>query len=210
METYPRKIFYNGYGPTETTGVSLCYRIENFPSSSDEKIPIGVPRKETRTYVFREDNSLAEVGEVGELCISGKGLSPGYLNDIHKTNTHFIKNPLDEKEIIYKTGDLVIYTKDGYYEYVGRKDEQIKWMGYRIELGEIEHSINSIEGIIDAAVILCDISADHTKALCAYYASDRCLDNGYITTELSKKLPPYMIPKMQFQEMIGEKSIGGN
>ena len=195
MDTYPRKIFYNAYGPTETTGVSICYRIENRPITTDEKIPIGVPRTDTNIYILREDGSIAGVGEVGELCISGEGLSSGYLNDPLKTKNSFLRNPAFDNEVIYRTGDLALLREDGNYEFVGRKDGQVKVMGYRIELGEIEHSFNAIDGIIDAVVIVLQKSGDSNNELCAYYTSTKLLDADYIKHELRNKIPPYMIPK---------------
>lgn len=195
MDTYPLKIFYNAYGPTEATGVSICYRIENKPLKATEKIPIGVPRKETNIYILREDESIAGDGEVGELCISGEGLSPGYLNDPYKTNNSFIRSLAFENEVIYKTGDLALLREDGNYEFVGRKDGQVKIRGYRIELGEIERSLISIDGIIDAAVVVLQRFEDSNKELCGYYTSNKLLDSDYIKYELSKKIPFYMIPK---------------
>lgn len=41
----------------------------------------------------------------------------------------------------YRTGDLVRRNADGTFDYVGRKDSQIKLHGQRIELGEIESRI---------------------------------------------------------------------
>src|SRR5512135_3764471 len=41
MTWFPDKVFYNAYGPTEATGVSMYYRIRQCPASAEEKVPIG-------------------------------------------------------------------------------------------------------------------------------------------------------------------------
>jgi len=45
-----------------------------------------------------------------------------------------IQNPLNKKypEIIYKTGDIVKYNKDGELMYLSRKDFQIKHKGIEL------------------------------------------------------------------------------
>src|SRR4029078_10067957 len=41
MHGCPHASFYNAYGPTEATGISLNYRIRRHPASAEEDIPIG-------------------------------------------------------------------------------------------------------------------------------------------------------------------------
>ena len=38
--------------------------------------------------------------------------------------------------------------------YLGRKDEQVKIRGMRIEIGEIENALQSVAGVLNAAVVL--------------------------------------------------------
>ena len=195
MQTFPDIEFYNGYGPTEATGVSLCHKIIKTPVNSNEKIPIGLPRKNTKVYLLREDNSYAGINETAELHISGPGISKGYLNDFQKTSNSFIQNPFVPGEIIYKTGDLVLLREDGNYEFIGRKDEQVKYMGYRIELGEIQHAMLSLDGIEDAATILFKNSIADLNEITAFYVSENSFEDNKLVSKLKEKLPDYMIPR---------------
>ena len=65
---------------------------------------------------------IQPVNIVGELYISGEGLSIGYVNDPEKTSNSFIKNIYKSKgingEFLYKTGDLARWLPDGTVEFL--------------------------------------------------------------------------------------------
>ncbi len=201
MKAYPDKRFYNVYGPTEATGISLYYYIDKVPETTCERIPIGKPCKDTEILLLNEDNSPTKPGEVGELCIAGLGLSEGYLNDNERTAQSFIPNPFSGYcyQRIYKTGDLARMKSDSNYEFLGRKDNQVKYMGYRIELCEIEQALTSINGINDAVVILAESEKIGLNELIAFYESDSSIPTEAIMSKIMKQLPSYMIPKRLFR-----------
>jgi amino acid adenylation domain-containing protein len=197
METYPGKLFFNAYGPTEATGISLCYPVPEMPKNHGDKIPIGKPCKDAIVLLLKEDNSLAEEGEVGELCITGACLSKGYLNDREKTAKAFIRNSFcaGGGEYLYKTGDLARLRPDGNYEFIDRKDNQVKFLGYRIELSEIEHALLSIPQINAAVVQLLDSAHEGLTELVAFYESEEDIAASRILTILESHLPKYMLPR---------------
>ena len=65
--------------------------------------------------LLKESNIQAEIAEIGEICIRGSGVSRGYWNDPHKTNSVFIPNPQNGlvSDLIYRTGDLGLIRQDG-------------------------------------------------------------------------------------------------
>jgi len=197
MQHYPSKRFYNVYGPTEATGISACYPVVKLPEAANEPIPIGKACSNTEIFVLTEENRLAEVGVTGELCIRGSGLSLGYWDDEEKTARAFVRNPLGctQTDRIYRTGDLGRLREDGVFEYLGRKDFQIKYMGYRIELFEIEQAILAQDNIHQAAVVLCDSNQSEVPELVAFIAGPGLLDLDLITEELGRVVPSYMVPK---------------
>lgn len=197
MQLYPDKTFYNAYGPTEATGVSCCFRVERLPAGAEERIPIGRPRSGTLVRLLDEDDREVVQGESGEICISGKGLARGYLNDPEKTGQVFVRYPPGpDGERIYRTGDLARLLPDGNLEYLGRKDRQLKYMGYRIEAGEIEQAFLAIPQVKDVAVVLQDSRrTSGLQELVAFWEGDDEMDATLITAELKRRLPPYMIPR---------------
>ncbi|PYH86696.1 acetyl-CoA synthetase-like protein [Aspergillus uvarum CBS 121591] len=95
-----------------------------------------------------DPDHLMPPGAIGELLIEGPIVAQGYLHDETKTKTSFISNPiwhpagqLGGMVRLYRTGDLVRQANARSYEYICRKDTQIKINGQRVELGEIENQI---------------------------------------------------------------------
>ena len=197
MNAYPEKLFYNVYGPTEATGISTCYPVEEIPKDPLVRIPIGRACRNTEVFLLKEDGSLAGVGEAGELYVRGSGLSRGYWNDREKTEKAFITNPLTKTpgDRVYRTGDRALQRKDGNYEFLGRKDDQVKYLGYRIELLEIENAILSVEEVKDAAVTLIPGEKIPVPEIVALTVLKNQGNPGEILAELRNKLPRYMLPQ---------------
>jgi amino acid adenylation domain-containing protein len=188
-EALPEAKFTNLYGPTECTGMSCYYHVDR-DFELDEAIPVGRPFKNTQILLLTDKNTLAESGEVGEICIRGTCLTMGYYRNWEKTNEVFVQNPLNDRfpELIYRTGDLGKWNERGELVFVSRKDYQIKHMGHRIELGEIEVNVNMMEGIQTS----CCIYDKETDKIVLFFVGDMELKE--LVTILRNKLPRYMIP----------------
>ncbi|MCC5942118.1 MAG: amino acid adenylation domain-containing protein [Balneolaceae bacterium] len=198
MKNLPDVQFTNMYGPTEATIASSYYTVPEVPEDFAE-IPIGTACEGEKLLVLDENLDPVKKGEVGDLFISGEGLSPGYWNDQEKTDAAFIhhKNGKGSSEIIYKTGDLASLKKDGFIYFHGRSDYQIKSRGYRIELGEIEAALGQNEFLREYAVVpVLKNGFEGTAIGCAYVGTG--VMNGDLAPDLKKKLtgkiPGYMIP----------------
>jgi len=140
----------NFYGPTEAA-IDVLY----YDCSCDEfedVIPIGMPIQNVRIYVLTGD-SLAQIGEEGELCIAGDGLALGYVNEPDKTNEVFCPAHFIGEEVVYHTGDRAVLRKDGNFIYLGRMDRQVKIYGIRIELGEIESAFCGLPEVTGCAAL---------------------------------------------------------
>ena len=207
-------LFFNEYGPTETTITSLVSSLNNTID-----LNIGSPISNTCIYILNKEGLLLPQGSVGELYIGGDGVARGYLNRPELTAEWFIKNPFQTEEEkkqnrngrLYKTGDIVRMLPDGNIEYIGRNDFQVKIRGYRIELGEIENRIQGfqtrIEGlkdkqVIEQVVVLVNEKADN-KYLVGYFVAKEQVDIEELRSYLSKQLPEYMVPTglVQIEQM---------
>lgn len=181
--------YINAYGPTEATVCATSWKYEK--NTEIKRIPIGKPICNTQVYVMI-DKKLCGIGIPGELCISGDGISRGYLNMEELTLEKFIDNPFGKGKL-YRTGDLAKFTESGNIEYLGRIDEQVKIRGFRIELSEIENSLRNIAGIKDCAVIA-KKDKNGEKDIYAYVVSNNDITLSEIKSILKQSLPNYMIP----------------
>ncbi|MFP2988546.1 non-ribosomal peptide synthetase, partial [Bacillus velezensis] len=103
---------------------------------------------------------------------------------------------------IYRTGDMGVLTQEGYIEFLGRKDHQIKVRGYRVELGEIESVILEHRQVRNAVVIN-QKDARNQDVLYAFVAGHQSLPPTDLKEFLSLKVPEYMIPSyiVQIEEV---------
>lgn len=193
----PNLTVINGYGPTENTTFSCCYKIDKFFKHS---IPIGYPISNSTCYIVSKDGNLQPIGIPGELWVGGDGVSRGYLNKPDLTQEKFIMSDFSNKKI-YKTGDLVKWLKNGAIEFLGRIDNQIKLRGFRIELNEISLTILKYPKIREAFTICKNIN--NTKTICSYIVSNNIVNIKKLKLFLSKNLPTYMIPSyfLQIQQL---------
>ncbi|WP_133054573.1 non-ribosomal peptide synthetase, partial [Niastella populi] len=190
-KAYPELEVVNGYGPTENTTFSACYRVEN--KEYDEAIPIGKPIANSQVYILDPEMQPVPLGVAGEIYAGGDGLARGYLNQEALTKEKFMANPFKAGERLYKTGDLGRWLPDGNIEFIGRKDDQVKIRGYRIEPGEIEHTLLNHEEI-NQAVVLAKEDESGEKELVAYITSNTRQNTSDLRDYLKERLPSYMVP----------------
>lgn len=184
----------NLYGPSETTMVKFAYFVQ--PDDKDRRfIPIGTPILGAKAVLVDEKTQICPPGKIGEIYIRTPYRSLGYYNQPALTEAVFIPNPFTDNpdDIVYKTGDFGRLLPDGNFEFLGRRDHQVKVRGVRIELGEIENLLRTHQGVNDVVVVDRE-DANGTKYLCAYLVLKDATALEKIKTHLSSQLPDYMLP----------------
>ena len=189
--------FYNVYGPTECTVYTTIFEMDRYY----DDIPIGKPLDNLKLYIVDDKGHRLPAGASGELLVSGRQVSRGYLNRPEKTKEVYAKNPYTDQEgyeRMYHTGDVVRYLNDGNISFVGRRDAQVKIRGFRIELTEVEEVIRRFPGIKDATVAAFDEEGGG-KYIAAYVVSDEQIDTGKLNAFIMETKPPYMVPAVTMQ-----------
>lgn len=136
---------HEAFGQTETTATVGTYPwIEPRPGS------MGKPNPGYDIDLITADGQVAEDGQQGEIIIRTHGRRPeglflGYYRDPELTHKNF-------HDGIYHTGDIAWRDEDGYYWFVGRKDDVIKSSGYRIGPFEVENALMKHEAVVECAV----------------------------------------------------------
>lgn len=204
------------YGPAE---VGICLSMNMSPDTKTETVGYPLPNC-TCWLVDPEDSDvLVPIGAVGELVVSSPSLAREYLKNETKTRDAFIKNPvwsdgiLPDNTRFFKTGDLLRYNTDlfdGSYDFVGRKDSQIKLRGQRIEPAEVENHLLSLSDVAFCVVArpiegcFCGklVAVVEMKSPCSSQVKDepialaevQSLQLSTVQDHLSKLLPNYMVP----------------
>ncbi len=197
LDVYGERIqLVNLYGASETTMTKFFYFVK--PSDRQRQtIPIGQPMEGASALVVDEKGKVCSPGMVGEIYVRTPYRTLGYYQQVELTNEVFIANPFSKnpQDIVYKTGDLGRILPDGNFEYLGRKDRQVKIRGVRIELGEIENHLRLHPRVKDGVVVDLDDS-NRNKYLCAYVVPTEEIESITLRDFLGKSLPELMIPSV--------------
>ncbi|HVR10739.1 MAG TPA: non-ribosomal peptide synthetase, partial [Thermoanaerobaculia bacterium] len=184
----------NLYGPTETTLTKFSYFIR--PEDAGERaISIGKPMPGALAVVVDEKGKVCPPGKLGEIYIRTPYRTLGYLNAPELTADRFVQNPFSDLagDVVYKTGDLGRLRENGDFEFVGRRDQQVKVRGVRVEIGAIEDLLRGHPAVVDAAVEdRLDIHGN--KFLCAYVVLTEKISTELLSELLLEHLPPSAVP----------------
>jgi len=144
-----------GYGLTE----SSCVASLNPPDGQPRIGSIGVrlPWQPMQVMVLDSDGEferIAEIDEIGAICISGPNVFPGYLNpDQNRGIWVEAAGPDGVLRQWFNTGDLGRRDADGYFWLTGRKKELIIRGGHNIDPKTIEEVLAEHPAIALAAAV---------------------------------------------------------
>jgi amino acid adenylation domain-containing protein len=194
MRLVPHAAYCNLYGPTEATIASTYHAVPEVPIDVAKPVPIGRPCGGEEVSVLDDELRSVADGTVGELCISGAGVSPGYWRDQERTARAFVTDERGER--VYRTGDLGLRDEEGLLHFIGRSDTQIKSRGYRIELGDVEATLQTLPVLADVAVVAIDADDfSGVRICCAFVAAGgQQLHGAKVRAEAARVLPAYMLP----------------
>ena len=180
-------------GATEASIWSIYYPIGEV-SSAWKSIPYGYPLANQTYHVLNARGENCPDWVTGELYIGGVGLSAGYWQNQQQTDERFITRG---NERLYRTGDLGRFWPNGWIEFQGRNDHQVKIQGYRIEIGEIETALRQHPRIVKCAVkpIGQDKGAKRLAAYIILNSDQNVPDQEEFRQFLRQQLPDYMIPR---------------
>ncbi len=201
LSALPSLRIINGYGPTESTTFSCCYRIDGLDPAQDT-VPIGKPLRGLSAWVLDPYGNPAPIGAWGELHLGGEGLARGYRNQAGMTASRFRPDPFDGSKggRLYRSGDLARWRRDGVLELAGRIDRQLKIRGHRVEPAEIETALMALPQVESAAVIAMEsrsegkVLAAFVKGDCGGSGSERRAWIARLHEQLSRSLPDFLIP----------------
>lgn len=181
-----RVVLFNVYGPTECTVDTCAYRVDAGNYNSFSAYPIGRAFAGSAITIRDKEGKALPDSVMGEMWISGDGVSRGYLNV--DSSAAFV---MADGRRCYRTGDYG-YTQNGLVFYSGREDQQVKIRGNRVEIGEVENAIAGYPGVKQVAVVADTFRAGEEKTLAAYVVGE--VDAALLRSYLEQLLPSYCVP----------------
>lgn len=139
-----KAFFAEVYGMVELAGVAtlkLAILGLNYPRGC-----VGWPVYPVRARILDEDGKPLPAGEVGEVAVSGPGVTKGYWNNPEAT-AELIENGW------LRTGDMGRKDKLGRLYFVDRKKDVIKVGGYSVFSVEVEEEVKGHPAVQDVAVV---------------------------------------------------------
>lgn len=184
---------YNTYGPSETTVCASYYRCRNGRILEDGTYPIGKAVLNTEIKILNQNGKEASVGEPGEICIYGSGVSKGYIGNHNEENKAFVT--LDDGSVMYRSGDLGYFLPDGNIAFLRRKDTQVMIYGKRVEVAEVESNLYQCSGV-EQAVVRAFTDEYGLSYMIAYIVpNQKDIMVSKIKKELADNLTDFMIPE---------------
>jgi amino acid adenylation domain-containing protein len=198
VESYKRHfadhcILVNALSSSET-GTFRWFFINKETSIDHDEVPVGYPLDDKTALLINDDGEETKRGDIGEIAIRSRYLSPGYWCQLELTESKFSPNPASQ-ERTYHTGDLGRLFADGCLIHVGRKGLRVKIRGYSIEIAEIEKALMEHDKVKDTGVVAWD-DGQEEKYLVSYLVPhpNSALNVDELRAFLKLKLPDYMIP----------------
>ena len=140
---------HDNWWQTETGGIMIA----NTPAFDIKPGSMGRPLPGIDAYLVRHNDDgttevIDEPGVEGELALKPgwPSMFRGYLNAEERYRNCFVNG-------LYLTGDLAKKDEDGYFWFVGRKDDVIKSAGHLIGPFEVESALTDHPAVAEAAVI---------------------------------------------------------
>ena len=187
-----RALVYNTYGPSETTCCATYFRVNGGRALADGTYPIGKPVKCASIEILDEDLLPVPTGKPGEICISGEGVSRGYLGE-RPEQENFVERA--DGSLMYRSGDLGYVMDSGDIAFLHRKDSQVMIDGRRVECSGVENVL-AADSALSHAVVRPHRDARGLSYMVAYIVpADGAFDLEALRARLARKLADFMIPE---------------
>ncbi|MBE9066940.1 amino acid adenylation domain-containing protein [Leptolyngbya cf. ectocarpi LEGE 11479] len=197
MERLPKARFSNVYGPAEINQCSYYHvpPLADGQTIPEDVAPIGQIWANAEEIVVDDQDNPVSSGDVGELLVRTPTMMEGYWQRPDLNESAFYKAEVaNQTAVFYRTGDLVQQQPDGNYQFVGRKDRQIKTRGYRVELDEVEAALVGHPQVEEAAAYGVPVEAGGHQVEAAVILKAG-VSEGDLLRYVGERLPAYAVPR---------------
>lgn len=188
-------------------GLTEAFRSTYLPPDEVDRRPdsIGKAIPNAEILVLREDGSPCSQEEPGELVHRGALVGMGYWNDAEKTAERYKllasdapgRQPgLQLPEYAVFSGDTVRMDTEGFFYFIGRRDEMMKTSGYRVSPTEVEEVLYATQLVGECV----SFGVDHPTlghaihVIATPVGAAEAIDLNVLMSECRARMPAYMVP----------------
>lgn len=136
-----------GYGLTEAVTAIMAMPLGEYREGS-----IGIPFPNMLAKIVKRGTTEeAELGEEGEICVSGPAVMLGYLKQPEET-AEVLKKHEDGRTWLH-TGDIGTMDEDGFFYFKLREKRMIKSSGMNVYPAQVEAQLYTHDAVDEACVI---------------------------------------------------------
>jgi amino acid adenylation domain-containing protein len=131
-------VLLNSLSSSETGNITQ-HRFTRNDNFAGNRLPVGWPATGMAVLLLDENGREIRGGEVGEIIVQSRYLSPGYWRNEPLTAERFART--GDGVHAFRSGDLGRRLSDDSLVFMDRKDARVKIHGYRVELSEIKDAL---------------------------------------------------------------------
>jgi len=175
-----------GYGLTETSPVAISNPLD----IQDWTGSIGMPIPSTEAVILDDAGQEMRIGEVGEICIRGPQVMPGYWNRPDESEKVFTRDGW------FRTGDMGFMDARGYFAITDRKKDIIVVSGFKVFPNQIEDAVALHPGVAEVAAIGVPDEKSGELVKIVVLRQDPNLTEQELLAHCRQHLTDYKIPKI--------------
>ena len=203
-QKFPGVTLFSMYGLTETK------RTLYLPPEQLDKRPgsVGIAIPGTEVWIEDELGNRLGPGETGELVVRGRHVMRGYWENPEATSERYRPGAVPGERLCF-TGDLFRMDSEGYFYFVGRKDDIIKSRGEKVAPKEVESLLYGLKGVTEVAVVGTPdpILGEAVKAFVVAEGSG--LSEAEVLAYCRANLEDFMVPKyVEFRSSLPKTTSG--
>ncbi len=187
------------YGLTETSPAATI----NPLTAKEFNGSIGLPISSTRVEIRNDEGQSLPHGQVGEICIAGPQVTPGYWNQPEETAKIFTPDGF------FKTGDMGYMDENGFVFIVDRKKDMILVSGFNVYPNEIEEVVAEHPGVQEVAAVGVPDAQTGEAVKIFIVRKDPTLTEGSLLAHCRERLTNYKVPRqIEFRTELPKTNVG--
>ncbi len=188
-----------GYGLSETSPILTVNQL----GETGYRAGIGVPLPSTDVSLRDDAGREVPQGEPGEFCARGPQIMKGYWRQPEATAE------VTTADGYFKTGDVAVMEKDGYFRIVDRKKDMILVSGFNVFPNEIEEEVAGMPGVMESACVGVPHEASGEAVKLFVVKSDASITEDDVRAFCKERLAGYKVPKqVVFLDELPKSAVG--